>query len=167
MSSLLDKIEEMKKICGIQDEEGTTETDGTQLQQDQSALHRANDDMTTEMSESTTTTVATAVKKSNQFVSINIREQPKNLTGGTLKYYQMDSLIWMMNIHRMSTIYNQHFRDMNVKNPYMYQINCILADQMGLGKTIQTLALLCQVYESFGIRGKHLIVVPKSTIPQW
>ena len=34
MSSLLDKIEEMKKICGIQDEEGTTETDGTQLQQD-------------------------------------------------------------------------------------------------------------------------------------
>ena len=77
----------------------------------------------------------------------------------------MDSLLWLLEIHRRSIIYNQHFRELNVKNQHLYQINAILGDQMGLGKTIQTLALFCQVFESYGIRGKHLIIVPKSTLP--
>ncbi|CAL6027965.1 DNA-dependent_ATPase [Hexamita inflata] len=163
MSTLLEKVDEMKRICGIYDDDIGTDGESTTGFNESTTLRRVADDAITEVSESVTTTA----KRNQQYQSINIKEQPKNLTGGTLKYYQMDSLVWMMNVHRMSTIYNQHFRDQNVKNPYNYQINAILADQMGLGKTIQTLALLCQVYESFGIRGKHLIIVPKSTIPQW
>lgn len=38
---------------------------------------------------------------------------------------------------------------------------------MGLGKTIQALAVLSACYEYFGIKGTHLIIVPKSTLPQW
>lgn len=46
-------------------------------------------------------------------------------------------------------------------------VNVILADEMGLGKTIQTIAILALLSETFGITGPHLVIVPKSTIPQW
>lgn len=83
-----------------------------------------------------TESLAPAQKKSRQYEAINIVEQPKTLVGGQLKYYQMDSLAWLMNIHRLSMIYHSHFLRLGVKNPQNYQINAILADQMGLGKTI-------------------------------
>ena len=95
---------------------------------------------------------------------VNIVEQPKKMVGGTLKSYQMESLQWLMNIHVYSERHKLHFGG---EDSNMYQINAILADEMGLGKTIQTLALLTSVYERFGIKGQHLIVVPKSTLPQW
>ena len=47
------------------------------------------------------------------------------------------------------------------------QINGILADEMGLGKTLQTISLLGYLKQSRGIRGPHLIIVPKSTIGNW
>lgn len=37
---------------------------------------------------------------------------------------------------------------------------------MGLGKTIQVIALLCNLYEE-DITSRNLIVVPLSTIPNW
>ena len=37
----------------------------------------------------------------------------------------------------------------------------------GLGKTLQTIALLAYLYEFRGIRGPHLIIVPKSTLHNW
>ena len=43
----------------------------------------------------------------------------------------------------------------------------ILADDMGLGKTIQTIAYLTHVHESKGVKGKHLIVVPKNVLNNW
>ena len=45
-------------------------------------------------------------------------------------------------------------------------LNGILADEMGLGKTIQTIAFLAHLKES-GEQGKHLIVVPSSTLDNW
>jgi ATP-dependent helicase STH1/SNF2 len=36
-----------------------------------------------------------------------------------------------------------------------------------LGKTIQTIALLCHLFETHGMTGPHLIVAPKSTLPNW
>ena len=76
----------------------------------------------------------------------------------------MESLQFLLNIHAMSERYNSHFRTLNTRNLENYQVNAILADEMGLGKTIQTLAVLAAVYEFYGVKGKHLIVVPKSTI---
>jgi SNF2 family DNA or RNA helicase len=38
---------------------------------------------------------------------------------------------------------------------------------MGMGKTIQSLSILAYLYEFKNTRGPHLIIVPKSTIPNW
>lgn len=45
--------------------------------------------------------------------------------------------------------------------------NGILADDMGLGKTIQAIAYLAYLKEEQGVRGKHLIVCPKSVAGNW
>lgn len=37
---------------------------------------------------------------------------------------------------------------------------------MGLGKTIQVIALICHIYET-GVQGPFLIIVPLSTVPNW
>ena len=46
---------------------------------------------------------------------------------------------------------------------YKKKLNGILADQMGLGKTVQSLAFLGYLLES-GCDGPHLIVCPLSTL---
>ena len=50
---------------------------------------------------------------------------------------------------------------------YENQLNCILADQTGLGKTIQTIALLAHLAGEKGNWGPHLIIVPPSRILNW
>jgi hypothetical protein len=48
---------------------------------------------------------------------------------------------------------------------YKEGLSCILADEMGLGKTCQVIAFLGGLLERHGgQRGKHLVVVPSSTI---
>ena len=48
---------------------------------------------------------------------------------------------------------------------YKEGLSCILADEMGLGKTCQVIAFLGGLLEKTGgRRGKHLVVVPSSTI---
>jgi SNF2 family DNA or RNA helicase len=45
-------------------------------------------------------------------------------------------------------------------------MNGILADQMGLGKTVQTIGFLSHLKDN-GINGPFLIVVPLSTLSNW
>ncbi|EPQ55573.1 hypothetical protein GLOTRDRAFT_121142, partial [Gloeophyllum trabeum ATCC 11539] len=76
-------------------------------------------------------------------------EQPKLVTGGNLKDYQLQGLsflVWM----------------------YRNGMNCILGDEMGLGKTLQTLSLLAYVKEnSVGTIDPHVIVCPLSVLSSW
>ncbi|NWU72514.1 SMRCD regulator, partial [Pterocles burchelli] len=44
--------------------------------------------------------------------------------------------------------------------------NGILANEMGLGKTIEAIAFLAHLYQE-GDGGPHLIVVPASTLDNW
>jgi len=90
--------------------------------------------------------------------------QPSIIVGGKMRDYQMQGLNWLIHL-------------------YDNGINGILADEMvdlskvglgrltvwsqGLGKTLQTIALLAYLYEYRGIRGPHLIIVPKSTLHNW
>ena len=74
--------------------------------------------------------------------------QPSVLKGGTLKPYQIVGLNWLISLNEMG-------------------VNGILADQMGLGKTIQTIAFLGYLYEQKGIRGPHLIVGPTTVMGNW
>ena len=47
-------------------------------------------------------------------------------------------------------------------------MNGLLADEMGLGKTIQAISLVAYLYENKRIKSlPHLMIVPKSTIPNW
>jgi ATP-dependent helicase STH1/SNF2 len=74
-----------------------------------------------------------------------IKEQPKLLTGGTLKEYQLVGLQWLVSL-------------------YNNRLNGILADEMGLGKTIQTIALICYLMETKGNNGPYMIIVPLSYV---
>ena len=49
--------------------------------------------------------------------------QPGCIKGGTMRWYQLEGLNWMVNLYEQG-------------------INGILADEMGLGKTLQSISLL-------------------------
>ena len=78
----------------------------------------------------------------------DIKEQPDNLIGGTLKEYQIKGLQWMI------SLYNNN-------------LNGILADEMGLGKTIQTISLLTYLIRKKNQQGPFLVIVPLSTLTNW
>ena len=46
-------------------------------------------------------------------------------------------------------------------------ISGILADEMGLGKTLQSISLLAALKEHRGVKGPHLVLVPKSVLGNW
>ncbi|OCH88895.1 hypothetical protein OBBRIDRAFT_733561 [Obba rivulosa] len=76
-------------------------------------------------------------------------EQPKLVTGGVMKDYQLHGLSFL------SWMYNNG-------------MNCVLGDEMGLGKTLQTLSLLAYIQENFkGSHDPHLIICPLSVLPSW
>ena len=74
-------------------------------------------------------------------------EQPKLLTGGVLRNYQVDGFDWMRIL-------------------YENGINGILADEMGLGKTIQAISIICHLIER-GVNGPFLVLAPLSTLRNW
>ncbi|KAH9312679.1 hypothetical protein KI387_027714, partial [Taxus chinensis] len=69
------------------------------------------------------------------------------MTGGRLKSYQMKGVKWMISL-------------------WQNGLNGILADQMGLGKTVQTIGLLAHL-KGEGLHGPFLIVAPLSTLSNW
>jgi ATP-dependent DNA helicase len=73
--------------------------------------------------------------------------QPKFVTGGTMRSYQLEGLEWLLSL-------------------YENGINGILADEMGLGKTIQTIAMLAHLWENKSY-GPFLIAAPLSTTSNW
>lgn len=80
-------------------------------------------------------------------VKEKIEEQPTILVGGKLKEYQIKGLEWMV------SLYNNH-------------LNGILADEVGLGKTIQSISLITYLIEKKH-ESKFLVIVPLSTITNW
>jgi len=77
-----------------------------------------------------------------------ITHQPRMLTFGQLREYQIVSLQWMISL-------------------YNNRLNGILADEMGLGKTVQVCALIAYLFESKQNFGPHLIIVPNAVIVNW
>lgn len=66
---------------------------------------------------------------------------------GSLRDYQLKGVKWLISL-------------------YQNGLNGILADQMGLGKTIQTIAFLCHL-RSKNVMGPHMVLGPLSTLPNW
>ncbi|GAA0149614.1 DNA helicase [Lithospermum erythrorhizon] len=69
------------------------------------------------------------------------------LTGGKLKSYQIKGVKWLISL-------------------WQNGLNGILADQMGLGKTIQTIAFLAHL-KGNGLDGPYLVIAPLSTLSNW
>ena len=65
-----------------------------------------------------------------------------------MRDYQVAGLNWLISLHENG-------------------ISGILADEMGLGKTLQTISFLGYLRHICGIKGPHLITVPKSTLDNW
>jgi len=81
--------------------------------------------------------------------TVRLDKQPSNLASHCKMHgYQLEGLNWMIKLHD-------------------HGINGILADEMGLGKTLQTISLLAYLRESRGVRGPHLVIVPKSVVGNW
>ena len=89
-----------------------------------------------------------SIKPSDEgFQDLRTLQQPKAVTGGTMRKYQLEGLYWLTGLYENGA-------------------NGILADEMGLGKTVQTIALLAFLREK-GIFGPFLIVAPLSTVSNW
>ncbi|KAL6993595.1 ATP-dependent DNA helicase ddm1 [Sarracenia purpurea var. burkii] len=69
------------------------------------------------------------------------------LTGGKLKTYQIKGVKWLISL-------------------WQNGLNGILADQMGLGKTIQTIGLFAHL-KGKGLDGPYLVIAPLSTLSNW
>ncbi|XP_057528541.1 ATP-dependent DNA helicase DDM1 [Amaranthus tricolor] len=69
------------------------------------------------------------------------------LTGGTLKSYQIKGVKWLISL-------------------WQNGLNGILADQMGLGKTIQTIGFLAHL-KGKGLDGPYMVIAPLSTLSNW
>jgi len=81
--------------------------------------------------------------------TIRLDKQPSNLAPHCKMHpYQLEGLNWLIKLHD-------------------HGINGILADEMGLGKTLQTISLIAYLRESRGVKGPHLVVVPKSVVGNW
>ena len=102
--------------------------------------------LSTNISDSTKST-REAIEKSQNSSKITNNKQPKLITGGQLKDYQMDGLEWLITL-------------------FQNGLNGILADEMGLGKTLQCISFLSHLIEN-GINGPFLVVVPVSTLSNW
>ncbi|XP_047068275.1 ATP-dependent DNA helicase DDM1-like isoform X1 [Lolium rigidum] len=69
------------------------------------------------------------------------------MTGGQLKSYQIKGVKWLISL-------------------WQNGLNGILADQMGLGKTIQTIGFLTHL-KGKGMHGPYMIIAPLSTLSNW
>ncbi|GKT32775.1 Chromatin-remodeling ATPase INO80, partial [Aduncisulcus paluster] len=73
---------------------------------------------------------------------------PPPIFSGVLKHYQLEGFTWLVSL-------------------FDNGMNGILADDMGTGKTVQTIAFLSFLYFYRGVYGPFLIVTPTSTCPNW
>ncbi|WOL03050.1 ATP-dependent DNA helicase DDM1 [Canna indica] len=69
------------------------------------------------------------------------------MTGGKLKSYQIKGVKWLISL-------------------WQNGLNGILADQMGLGKTIQTIGFLAHL-KGRGLDGPYMVIAPLSTLSNW
>lgn len=74
-------------------------------------------------------------------------DQPKLVTGGKMKKYQLEGLEWL-------------------KSLWMNGLCGILADEMGLGKTLQAISMIA-FFKEHNIAGPFLVAAPLSTVRNW
>lgn len=87
------------------------------------------------------------MKRAIEARKVETTKQPKLVSGGKMRDYQLEGLTWLTCLYQIG-------------------LNGILADEMGLGKTLQLISFLAFLREQ-GINGPFLILGPLSTINNW
>ncbi|CUM65456.1 uncharacterized protein PRCAT00003095001 [Priceomyces carsonii] len=108
---------------------------------------RSKADITQLLSKGLSDNAKSKKQKIEESQTAHTQNQPRMVTGGVMKDYQLDGLQWL------TTLYENG-------------LNGILADEMGLGKTLQCISFFCFLIEN-GIKGPFLVVAPLSTIGNW
>ena len=88
-----------------------------------------------------------AVARRESVSETRLLAQPACIAG-KMRPYQLEGLNWMIRLQE-------------------HGMNGILADEMGLGKTLQSISVLGWLAEAQGVKGPHLVLVPKSTLGNW
>ena len=84
----------------------------------------------------------------NSIIQQTLPQQPKSIKNCVMKEHQIKGLNWLIDLHECDA-------------------NGVLADQMGLGKTLQSIAFLAYLSEIKNDHGPHLIVCPLSVTYNW
>ena len=100
----------------------------------------------------------------------SVSKQPEMLSGGELKEYQIKGLQWMISLYnnRLNGILADEMVGRHgLKAAPRMIANRALHIPQGLGKTIQTIALLTYLIEHKKQNGPFLVIVPLSTMTNW
>ena len=89
--------------------------------------------------------------------------QPKLVTGGLLRPYQLEGMEW---IKVRCLLILKSLDPSSLQSLYENGVNGILGDEMGLGKTLQCIAFIAYMIEK-GVKGPFLVAAPLSTVPNW
>lgn len=92
-------------------------------------------------------TIMEQLKQALEARKTGTSEQPKLVSGGKMRGYQLEGLTWLTCLYQIG-------------------LNGILADEMGLGKTVQLISFLAFLREH-GTNGPFLILGPLSTVNNW
>ncbi|MED6155675.1 ATP-dependent DNA helicase ddm1 [Stylosanthes scabra] len=150
---LLEKMDDITLNVGEQENEAEEKVVGRGRASKRKAASQCN----TRKAKRAVVAMLTRSKESVKIEDINMTEEERTekeqkelmplLTGGKLKSYQLKGVKWLISL-------------------WQNGLNGILADQMGLGKTIQTIGFLSHLIGK-GLYGPYMIIAPLSTLSNW
>ncbi|KAK7309289.1 hypothetical protein RJT34_05880 [Clitoria ternatea] len=154
---LLEKMDDIthngaEQENGVQEESNTTEK-----KKGRGSKRKAASQYNTRKAKRAVAAMITRSKEGDKTEDMNMSEEDRIakeqeeliplLTGGKLKSYQLKGVKWLISL-------------------WQNGLNGILADQMGLGKTIQTIGFLSHL-KAKGLDGPYMIIAPLSTLSNW
>ncbi|XP_059640968.1 ATP-dependent DNA helicase DDM1-like [Cornus florida] len=149
---LLEKMDDIT-INGLEEEGGTVK----EKKKGRGSKRKAATDYNNRKAKRAVAAMLTRSREGTALDDMNLTEEEKAekeqaeivplLTGGKLKPYQIKGVKWLISL-------------------WQNGLNGILADQMGLGKTIQTIGFLAHL-KGKGLDGPYLVIAPLSTLSNW
>ncbi|TKY70376.1 ATP-dependent DNA helicase DDM1 [Spatholobus suberectus] len=154
---LLEKMDDITLATGEQENGEEQENNPSAKKKGRGSKRKAASQYNTRKAKRAVAAMLTRSKESEGTEDMNMTEEERVekeqkelmplLTGGKLKPYQLKGVKWLISL-------------------WQNGLNGILADQMGLGKTIQTIGFLSHL-KGKGLDGPYMIIAPLSTLSNW
>lgn len=154
---LLEKMDDITLNGGEQENGNEEESEPAGKKKGRGSKRKAASQCNTRKAKRAVAAMLTRSEESEKTQDMNMTEEERIekeqeelmplLTGGKLKSYQLKGVKWLISL-------------------WQNGLNGILADQMGLGKTIQTIGFLAHL-KGKGLDGPYMIIAPLSTLSNW